>query len=92
MPDQGNLLGRYEHSRYWKRKKGDDEGEKLAGISVASTFDLVQSEAYNGYIKRLPSENRLPLKYASIGKVPWSTHFCQIYQTREDLIDMRAGH
>jgi PAS domain S-box-containing protein len=23
-----------------------------------------------------------------IGKVPWSTHFCQFYQTKEDLLDM----
>lgn len=22
-----------------------------------------------------------------IGKAPWGTHFCQFYQTREDLID-----
>jgi PAS domain S-box-containing protein len=23
-----------------------------------------------------------------IGKVPWSTHFCQFYETKEDLVDM----
>jgi len=22
-----------------------------------------------------------------IGQVPWGTHFCQFYQTREDLLD-----
>ncbi len=23
-----------------------------------------------------------------IGKIPWGTHFCQFYKTKEDLIDV----
>jgi hypothetical protein len=27
-----------------------------------------------------------------IGDIPWGTHFCQFYQTREDLIDILVPH
>ena len=49
--------------------------------------DKTEAELGNEYLS-LMSENMRHSGIDIIGNMPWGTHFCQFYQTKEDLIDI----
>jgi len=67
---------------------GSKQSTKISWLSKARQFLLS-----GGKIKIEDHEHRTNGKTRSLGigvidKVPWGTHFCQFYQTKEDLIDI----
>ncbi len=54
---------------------------------IAKFWNMTMEELENKYTS-LTNKN---LRYSGIGIIgdlSWGTHFCQFYQTREDLIDI----
>ncbi|MGA1875923.1 MAG: PAS domain S-box protein [bacterium] len=64
------------------------QSHKISWLSKAGKFFLSGKRATKKPYEHRSDGNLRPLGIKVIDKVPWGTHVCQFYQTKEDLIDI----